>query len=64
MSGTDKPNNICLSVEEIIRLIEGEVVQGIELDFNDSVDPHRLSILDDAVQTRIEDLYGDDEDDE
>jgi hypothetical protein len=55
---------ICLTAEEVIRVIRGEVVNGVEIDFNDTLDPLKLGLIDDAVLTRIDDLYGDDEDEQ
>ena len=55
---------ICLTAEEVIRVIRGEVVNGVEMDFNDTLDPLKLGLIDDAVLTRIDDLYGDDEDEQ
>jgi hypothetical protein len=59
-----RPASVCLTAEEIIRVIKGEVVNGVEMDFYDTLDPLKLGLIDDAVLTRIDDLYDDDEDDE
>jgi hypothetical protein len=55
---------ICLTAEELIRVIRGEIINGVEMDFNDACDPLKMGLIDDAVLTRMDELYGDDEDDE